>query len=80
MKPSGGGEFAALIFKICATNVGSFGIQFSITRRKFKPLAHLSIAGKCHLKPSPLTGAFASQPSATTDDAMSNGSVVHGSR
>jgi hypothetical protein len=34
MKPSGvGGEYAALIFKICATNVGSFGIQFPITIR-----------------------------------------------
>jgi hypothetical protein len=30
MKPSGGGgEYEALIFRICATNVGSFGIQFS---------------------------------------------------
>ena len=31
MKPSGGGgEYEELIFKICATNVGSFGIQFPI--------------------------------------------------
>jgi len=34
MKPSGGGgEYAELIFKICATKVGSFGIQFPITIR-----------------------------------------------
>src|SRR5512133_714132 len=34
MKPSGGGgEYDELIFKICATNVGSFGIQFPITTR-----------------------------------------------
>ena len=33
-KPSGGGgEYEALIFSICATNVGSFGIQFPITIR-----------------------------------------------
>ena len=32
MKPSGGGgEYAELIFKICATSVGSLGIQFPIT-------------------------------------------------
>ena len=33
-KPSGGGgEYAELIFRICATRVGSFGIQFPITIR-----------------------------------------------
>ena len=29
----GGGEYEELIFKICATKVGSFGIQFPITIR-----------------------------------------------
>src|SRR5205823_5060004 len=34
MKPSGGGgEYAELVFRICATNVGSFGIQFPMTIR-----------------------------------------------
>ena len=34
MKPSGGGgEYAELIFRICATNVGSLGIQFPMTIR-----------------------------------------------
>jgi hypothetical protein len=34
MKPSGGGgEYVELIFKICATNVGSFGIQFPLMTR-----------------------------------------------
>ena len=34
INPSGGGgEYAELIFKICATNVGSFGIQFPMTIR-----------------------------------------------
>ena len=34
IRPSGGGgEYEALIFRICATNVGSFGIQFPITIR-----------------------------------------------
>src|SRR5271168_4658273 len=34
MKPSGGGgEYEELIFKTCATNVGSFGIQFPIMIR-----------------------------------------------
>src|SRR5260221_8718811 len=33
-KPSGGGgEYPALIFRICATRVGSFGIQFPMTIR-----------------------------------------------
>ena len=33
-EPSGGGgEYEELIFKICATNVGSLGIQFPITVR-----------------------------------------------
>ena len=33
-KPSGGGgEYAELIFKSCATSVGSFGIQFPIVIR-----------------------------------------------
>jgi hypothetical protein len=34
MKPSGGGGvYAALVFKICATSVGSFGIQFPMMIR-----------------------------------------------
>ena len=35
MKPSGGGggEYAELIFRICATNVGSLGIQFPMMIR-----------------------------------------------